>query len=144
MKFFHNGFSIDLYIYIYIYIYVDIYIYYIYINIHIYIYMLSWKQCALPVITTMALGQLMHLGTWCVVIYRPIETGRVARRASALQWLLLFLFHELKKIAWKWKIMQNYKTNWNSSKIVDIYKILIELQRWHILSVMNCEKFSQF
>ena len=32
----------------------------------IYIYMLSWKQCALPVITTMALWQLMHLGTWCM------------------------------------------------------------------------------
>ena len=32
----------------------------------IYIYMLSWKQCALPVITTMALWQLIHLGTWCM------------------------------------------------------------------------------
>ena len=28
------------------------------------IYMLSWKQCAIPVITTMALWQLMHLDTW--------------------------------------------------------------------------------
>ena len=28
-------------------------------------YVQSWKQCALPVITTMALWQLMHLGTWC-------------------------------------------------------------------------------
>ena len=27
--------------------------------------MQSWKQCALPVITTMALRLLMHLGTWC-------------------------------------------------------------------------------
>ena len=27
--------------------------------------MLSRKQCALPVITTMALWQLMHLGTSC-------------------------------------------------------------------------------
>ena len=27
------------------------------------IYMESWKQCALPVITTMAFWQLMHLGT---------------------------------------------------------------------------------
>ena len=26
--------------------------------------MQSWKQCALPVITTMAFWQLMHLGTW--------------------------------------------------------------------------------
>ena len=29
-------------------------------NIIISLYMLSWKQCALPVITTMALWQLMH------------------------------------------------------------------------------------
>ena len=31
------------------------------------IYMQSWKQCALPVINTMALWQLMHLGTWGMV-----------------------------------------------------------------------------
>ena len=30
--------------------------------------MLSWKQCALPVITTLALWQLMYLGTWCTVM----------------------------------------------------------------------------
>ena len=29
------------------------------------IYIQSWKQCALPVMTTMALWQLMPLGTWC-------------------------------------------------------------------------------
>ena len=29
----------------------------------------SWKQCALPVITTMALWQLMHLGTWCTAVH---------------------------------------------------------------------------
>ena len=90
--------SISIYIYLYIYIYICIYLsislsIYIYIptylSIHIYghkwftthrvlkshrskmsiIYMLSWKQCALPVITTMALWQLMHLGTWCTVIH---------------------------------------------------------------------------
>ena len=33
------------------------------------IYMQSWKQCALPVITTMALWELMHLGTWCTVAH---------------------------------------------------------------------------
>ena len=32
------------------------------------IYLLSWKQCALPFITTMALWQLMHLGTWCCTV----------------------------------------------------------------------------
>ena len=39
---------------------------YIYIS---YVYMPSWKQCALPVITKMALQQLMHLGTWCTVTH---------------------------------------------------------------------------
>ena len=29
------------------------------------IYMQSWKQCALLIINTMALWQLMHLGIWC-------------------------------------------------------------------------------
>ena len=44
--------------------YVCIYIYvYAYIYIYIYIYMQSGKECALPVITTMALWQLMHLAT---------------------------------------------------------------------------------
>ena len=33
------------------------------------IYMQSWKQCALPVITTMALWQLIHLGTWWTVTH---------------------------------------------------------------------------
>ena len=37
----------------------------IYIYIYIYIYIQSWKQFALPVITTMALWQLMHFETWC-------------------------------------------------------------------------------
>ena len=39
------------------------------------IYMLSWKQCALSVITTMTFWQLMHLGTWhtsCIYIYTYI------------------------------------------------------------------------
>ena len=34
------------------------------------IYMQSRKQCALPVITTMTLWQLMHLGTLCTVTHR--------------------------------------------------------------------------
>ena len=32
------------------------------------LYMQSWKQCALPVITRMALWQLMHLGTWWTML----------------------------------------------------------------------------
>ena len=47
---------------------IHIYIYiYMYVYIHIYIQL--WKQCALPVITTMAFWQLMHLGTWWPLIY---------------------------------------------------------------------------
>ena len=34
--------------------------------------MLSWKQCILPVITAMALWQLMHLGPWAI----GVITGR--------------------------------------------------------------------
>ena len=37
------------------------------------IYMQSRKQCTLPVITTMALLQLMHLGTWCAVMYGDVH-----------------------------------------------------------------------
>ena len=33
------------------------------------IYLQSWKQCAIPVITTTALWQLIHLGTWCTVTH---------------------------------------------------------------------------
>ena len=40
---------------------------YIYIYVYIYTHMLLWKQCVLPVITTVALWQLMYLGTWCTV-----------------------------------------------------------------------------
>ena len=59
----------------YIYIYMYIYIYIIYIYLYIYIYnlksqkskmdvicMKSWKLLALPIITTMAVWQPMHVG----------------------------------------------------------------------------------
>ena len=45
-----------------------LYIEYIYIYLYLYIYMQSWKQCVLPVITTMTLRQLIQLGTWCTVM----------------------------------------------------------------------------
>ena len=32
-----------------------------------------------------------------------------------------------KKIVLKWKIEQNFKISWNSSKFIDIYNIIIEL-----------------
>ena len=63
------------YIYLYIYIgKIDIYIY-MHIYIYIYIHMQSWKQCALLFITTMALWQLMHLGTWWTVHHVPKYMG---------------------------------------------------------------------
>ena len=74
-------------------------------NIIISLYMLSWKQCALPVITTMALWQLMHLGTWCTLIYRPIETGRGDWGASAPPWFLLIFMNWKKSI----KVKNNTK-----------------------------------
>ena len=33
----------------------------------------------------------------------------------------------MKKIVLNWKIVENYKTRWNSSKFADIYNIIIEL-----------------
>ena len=48
--------------YIHTYIFLSLFLF-------IYIYMQSWKQCSLPVITTMALWQLMHLCTWCTSPY---------------------------------------------------------------------------
>ena len=59
---------ICIYICICIYMYICIYVY-IYIYIYIYIYMFSWKQRALPLITTMAPRQPMHFGTWCTVTH---------------------------------------------------------------------------
>ena len=56
---------------------------------------------------------------------RPIET----RGAGGLQpprFLLNFIFYELKEIALKWKIIQNYKTSC-SSKFIDIYNIIIDI-----------------
>ena len=50
-----------------------------------------------------------------------------------------------KKIVLKWKIVQNYKSSWNSSKFIGIYNIVINLDtRDNILSVMNPEWFSHF
>ena len=41
--------------------------------------------------------------------------------------LMNSIFYELKGIVLKQKIVQNYKTSWNSSKFIDIYNIVIEL-----------------
>ena len=73
---------LNILIYIYIYIYIHIYKLHKLSKTHrllkaprskmgvIVIYMQSRKQCALPVITTMTLWQLMHLGTLCTVTHR--------------------------------------------------------------------------
>ena len=45
----------------------------------------------------------------------------------------------------QWKIVQNYKPSWSSSKFIDIYNIIIDLNtRDGILSVMNSERFPHF
>ena len=62
---------------------------------------------------------------------------------SPLRFLLIPIFDELKKIVLQWKIVQNYKNSWNSSKSIDIYNIITDLNtRDDILSVMNSERFS--
>ena len=97
------------------------------------------------------------LVTWCITrlsFYkqsikhatkdRPVETGGGLGRATALpspRFLLNSAFHKLKKIELKWKIVQNYKTSWNSSKFIDIYKIIGLDTRDGILSVIHDERF---
>ena len=61
--------------------------------------------------------------------------------------LLNSIFSELKEIVLKWKIVQNYKTSWNSSKFIDIYNIIIELNTRDdicILSAMNLQEILLF
>ena len=45
-------------------------------------YILSWKQCDLPVITTVALCQLMHVGTWYGCILLVPMNQRVLNKLS--------------------------------------------------------------
>ena len=66
-----------------------IYILYIY---RLYIYMQSWKQCALPVIATMAFRHLMHLGTWCRVVLLQSHC-RDNREGTLFSWLHLYYAH---------------------------------------------------
>ena len=94
------------------------------------------------------------LVTWCITrlsFYkqsikhatkdRPVEIGGPGG-SSPPGFLLNFAFHRLKKIELKWKIVQNYKTSWNSSKFIDIYNIIIGLDtRDGILSVIHDERF---
>ena len=63
------------------------------------IYMLSWKQCALLVITTMALWQLMHLGTW--VIHFGLVLAQWSSIGIAL-WRISFKSKPLNILHGKW------------------------------------------
>ena len=63
-----------------------------------------------------------------------LETGGTGGGTAALhptppppypsRFLLASIFDELRKIVLKWKIAQNYKTSWNSSKFIDVYSII--------------------
>ena len=54
--------------------------------------------------------------------------GQKPRTLAPLpRFLLISIFYEMKKIVLNWKIVENYKTRWNSSKFADIYNIIIEL-----------------
>ena len=77
-------------------------------------------------------------------IFRAVENSG-AKGAVAPQIFANFYFGELKKNSVKGKIVQNYKTTRNSSKFIDIYKIIIDLDtRDSILPVMNSERYSHF
>ena len=63
------------------------------------IYMKSWKQCAIPVITTMALWQLMHLGTWwfcsnsCTQVHKlPQSHCGNNREGTLFSWLHIYIY----------------------------------------------------
>ena len=72
---------------------------------------------------------------------RSVETGGAeAGRAAAKSY-----FWWIEKIVSQWKIVQNYKTSWNSSKFIDVYNISVDLEtRDGILSAINSERFSNF
>ena len=61
----------------------------------------------------------------------PQKPGRTAAPLP-LRFLLTSTFHVLKKRVLKWKIVQNYKTSWNSSKSKHSY--WPRHQRWYLVS----------
>ena len=81
----------------------------------------------------------------------PVNIGQVRRnrgwggglgRWSLPQIFDKFYFLKIEKKVLKWKIIQNYKTSRNSSKFIDIYNIIIDLDmRDGILSVIHDERF---
>ena len=88
---------IYMYIYIYVYTYVYIYIYiYIYISIYIYIYIYAIiKPMCPPVITTMALCQVMHLETCasCAQVHELPQSRCLDNREETLfSWLHMYYY----------------------------------------------------
>ena len=64
----HTCIYLYLYIYLFkIYIYIYIFINYIFTYIFTYIYTFMETICPPVSVTTMAMWQIMHLGTWCTV-----------------------------------------------------------------------------
>ena len=69
-----------------------------------------------------------------VYFRRPVETGGGVgggggekEGLSSPRSLRNSILYELKEIMLKWKIVQNYKTSWNSSKFIDICNIINDL-----------------
>ena len=60
--------------------------------------MLSWKQCALPVITKMALWQLMHLSTWCMYI----ENFMYIHIYIHMILYMIYMFEYMIQVLWPW------------------------------------------
>ena len=66
--------------------------------------MLSWKQRALPVITSVALWQLMQLGTWCTIVQQ-------------IKYLFNILSILVKRILFKFESKTDYyRQHWKTKK----------------------------
>ena len=88
-------------------------------------------NCFCSVISVRLYQLLIRLGESFWIVCGSVWTS------SPPRFLLTSIFDESKKIVLKWKIVQSYKTSWNSSKFIDIYNIIIPLDtRDGILSVM--------
>ena len=61
------------------------------------------------------------------IIYRTVETRRGLGGCSSPppRFLLNSIFDELQKTVSKWKIPENHKTSWNSSKFLDFVTLLL-------------------
>ena len=73
---------------------------------------------------------------------KPVETDGAGREgcSTSPRFLLNSIFDELKKIVLKWKMVQNRKTGWNSSKFIDF---VIDVVTWNNNSRGKCGRFSE-